>query len=326
MHVQEALAELTSLGITWKKQRDRGKKIFYVYLDRRKIGRATTEAGVPLVVQKHLKELSAGDHAPPLFRLHCILMMDVCMDALTIMSCVSTLTISCMCKLAHATCVIICDAVDEASGLGEAVEDGEAAGGSSHKTRRDPLSDPVLQTNHEASHVGQSRHRFAGSYDDVVRRKVGRCSKAGPGRGKRKAGVDSDVRANNAYLMSSQQALLECSVTVQEIRSALGREVKAHQAERARHAGTKRKLAHVTGRLHSSTALLMKEHQYGDDEGADKRRRVAIADACGQGWSSLDGSYFRKKKAVAMAFVRDLAGDPDLEPSPDLHPNPNRRR
>ena len=107
MHVQEALAELTSLGITWKKQRDRGKKIFYVYLDKKKIGRATAEAGVPLVVQKHLKKLSAGDHTPPLFRLHCILMMDVCMDALTIMSCVSTLTISCMCKLAHATCVII---------------------------------------------------------------------------------------------------------------------------------------------------------------------------------------------------------------------------
>ena len=27
-----------SLGITWKKQRDRGKKVFYVYLDKTKIG------------------------------------------------------------------------------------------------------------------------------------------------------------------------------------------------------------------------------------------------------------------------------------------------
>lgn len=151
-----------SLGITWKKQRDRGKKIFYVHLDKKKIGRATAEAGVPLVVQKHLKKLSAGDHTPPLFRLHCILMMDVCMGALTIMSCVSKLTISCMCKLAHATCVIICDAVDEASGLGEAVKDGEAAGGSSRETRRDP----VLQPKPVAS---SSRRRFEENYDDVMR-------------------------------------------------------------------------------------------------------------------------------------------------------------
>ena len=117
---------------------------------------------MPLVVQKHLKKLSAGDHTPPLFRLHCILMMDVCMGALTIMSCVSTLTISCMCKLAHATCVIICDAVDEASGLGEAVEDGEAAGGSSRETRMDP----VLQPKPVAS---SSRRRFEENYDDVMR-------------------------------------------------------------------------------------------------------------------------------------------------------------
>ena len=74
--------------------------MFYVYLDKKKIGRATTEAGVPLglVVQKHLKKLSAGDHAPPRFHhgLHCILMIAVCMHmgALTIMSCVSTRTIS----------------------------------------------------------------------------------------------------------------------------------------------------------------------------------------------------------------------------------------
>ena len=70
-------------------------------------------------------------------------------------------------KLTHATCVIcmiICDAVDEASGMGEAAGpvNGEAAGGSSRETRRDP----GLQPKPVAS---SSRRRFEENYDDVMR-------------------------------------------------------------------------------------------------------------------------------------------------------------
>ena len=174
--------------------------------------------------------------------------------------------------------------------------------------------------------ASSSRRRFVGNYDDVTRRKVAGAQDrrhSNPGREvKRKAAA---VRANNARLMTTQAALLDMSATVQQVRSALSREAKAHRAERASHGGTKRKLTEVSSRLHTATALVMAEHTYSVDEEADKRRRVAIADVCGQGWSSLDGSYFRKKKAVAMAFVRDHAGDPDPRPCPNPHSNPNCR-
>jgi len=170
--VQEALLMLKEAGITIKKAKEARGTCFFVFADKKKIGRAKTKADAPVVVAKYRdklkKQLESGDsHLPVTFTslpvplgpdLRC---SAAAADAAT-RSCVSTLTISCMCKLAHATCVIICDAVDEASGLGEAVEDGEAAGGSSRETRRDP----VLQPKPVAS---SSRRRFEENYDDVMR-------------------------------------------------------------------------------------------------------------------------------------------------------------
>jgi hypothetical protein len=169
--LQDALLMLNEAGITIKTATDASGTWFFVFADKKKIGRAKTKADVPVVVAKYRdklkKQLESGDsHLPVTFTslpvplgpdLRC---SAAAADAAT-RSCVSTLTISCMCKLAHATCVIICDAGAEASGLGEAVEDGEAAGGSSRETRRDQ----VLQPKPVAS---SSRRRFEENYDDVM--------------------------------------------------------------------------------------------------------------------------------------------------------------
>ena len=62
--VEGALSELSARSTTWKKTRERGKPVYYIFLDNRKIGRAKTKAGVPWAVQKHLDKLAAGETAP----------------------------------------------------------------------------------------------------------------------------------------------------------------------------------------------------------------------------------------------------------------------
>lgn len=149
----------------------------------------------------------------------------------------------------------------------------------------------------------------AANYDDTRRRKTGRFSAAGPGRGHRGCKAKRSAAAKTSLRqLSTVQALMDSSASTQEIRLALRKESEAHRHERNKHAGTKRKLAQVSRHMDMATALLMKEHHYGNDSDADKKRRVAITEICGEGFSELDGRYFRKKKATVMAFIRDQVG------------------
>lgn len=106
---------------------------------------------------------------------------------------------------------------------------------------------------------------------------------------------------------------MDKSATAGEIRGALHREANAHRIEKTKLAGVKRKLATVYRHLNSATVLLMQDSKYREETETDKQRRVALVDVCGQGWADLDGRYFRKKKATAMAFVREQCGDDVLK-------------
>ena len=258
--VQEALLMLKAAGITIKKAKEARGPCFFVFADKKKIGRAKTKADVPVVVAKYRdklkKQLESGDSHLPV----------------TFTSLPVPLGPDLRCSAA---------AADAATQQGSVVQ-------------------------------GSRMRSVVSSYDDTRRREGGAARPAGPGRGYKKAkrpGFDTTaVKDNNRRLLSTQAALLDGSATVDEVRSALRSEAKAHSEAKAQHRATKRKLTDVTRRMDTATALLMKDFKYGEDDGADKRRRVAIADICGEGFADLNGSYFRKKKAAAMAFIRDQVG------------------
>ena len=92
--LQGALAELSTLGFSWKKTKERNRKIVcFIFFEKKKIARAATLAEIPSKIRGHLEKLklSVGSSSAGAGRY----------NELKIMSCVSTLTISCMCKLTH---------------------------------------------------------------------------------------------------------------------------------------------------------------------------------------------------------------------------------
>jgi len=62
VQVQDALSEFTSRGITWKKTKERNKTVFFIFMDKQKIGRAATLTGIPLAVRKHFEKGTSGNY------------------------------------------------------------------------------------------------------------------------------------------------------------------------------------------------------------------------------------------------------------------------
>lgn len=217
--VSATLDVLQSLGVTWKKQTERGKPVFFVYLEKKKIGRAKCIPDIKMVVERHRESL----------------------------------------KLASELC-------------------NRDAGSTSNSSAPGQMQ--------AQAPVGAKRKTFVASYDDVTRRKAKATPAAGPGRG-HKVQDTSSVR-----IMTTQGALVDETATSLELRSALLKESKAHTQERQQHGQTKRKLAQVSRTLDLAAAI-WNDAKYGDDAESDKRRRVAINELTGQGYSDLSGSYFR---------------------------------
>jgi len=134
------------------------------------------------------------------------------------------------------------------------------------------------------------RNHFEGSYDDTVRRR-GKFV-AGTGRGK-----ITVVQPLGLRKLTTQAALLSRDATPDELRGALRREANAHSDLRRKNHATKRKLGEVYKKLDSAAALLMADSQYDDPDTAEKKRKVAVSQVIGPGFSDTTGSYFRKTKA-----------------------------
>ena len=47
---------------TWKKTKERNKTVFFIFMDKQKIGRAATLAGIPLAVRKHFEKGASGNN------------------------------------------------------------------------------------------------------------------------------------------------------------------------------------------------------------------------------------------------------------------------
>ena len=63
--------------------------------------------------------------------------------------------------------------------------------------------------------------------------------------------------------VTTQRALIDHTVTTNEVRAALRAEHKAHMKLVAEHHGVKRKLSQVESKLDTAATLLRAEHAYG---------------------------------------------------------------
>lgn len=109
------------------------------------------------------------------------------------------------------------------------------------------------------------------------------------------------VKRDGDAFSDAERILKKPKQSRQELVQIIKQMIREHEALRSRYD----KLATVHNR---ACALLQEKYQMGQDAEEDMRRRGAVTDLIGEGYD-IAGRTFRRHRALAMGYVKRLAGE-----------------